>query len=57
MVNSRNEAVSDNLQFSLALNDLQGIVNPAKAKGLGELFVISYVSPRKKKGRGGRYSP
>ncbi|MDG1684441.1 MAG: DUF5723 family protein [Flavobacteriaceae bacterium] len=46
----------DALQFSLALNDLQGIVNPAKAKGLGGLFGISYVFPLKKKGRGGRYS-
>ena len=47
----------DALQFSLALNDLQAIVNPAKAKGLGGLFGISYVFPLKKQGRGGRYSP
>jgi hypothetical protein len=39
----------DALQFSLALNDLQGIVNPAKAKGLGGLFGISYVFPLKKR--------
>lgn len=45
------------LQFYLRLNDLKGVVNPAKAKGLGGSFGISYVFPLKKKGRGGRYSP
>lgn len=44
----------DSLQFALAINDVQGLVNPAYVKGLGGSFGISYIFPLK---RGNNYSP
>ena len=36
------------LQFALAINDVQGLVNPAKIKGLGGSFGMSYIFPLKR---------
>lgn len=37
------------LQFSLTINDFHGIVSPAKVKGLGAAFGISYIVEPKKR--------
>jgi hypothetical protein len=39
----------NSLQFALAINDVQGLINPAKIKGLGSSFGVSYVFPHNRR--------